>query len=286
MGQRLRGERETGEAHLVDLAVRAHLEAARGRVARERGRVPGGAIDRGAEAVEAPRHVRVAERSDQALGDAHALQGEERRVPGQRFQAVAILEASDGRREAAPPERQARLLQEGLALVAIVGVREVRRPRPEVAEWRVQARIVRQVRKARVLHLEDEIGVRKERAQTGAQLTPEERIVMRARGRRAVRRTEEVDDLPTRPFARREGDVLPPIGARQRDIAREDQNDEEEAPPVHTEASGVSNGSGGVARGERGRVDRRPTGTPSSAPCRGTCGATAPGRRRSGSRES
>ena len=89
-------------------------------------------------------------------------------VAAKELKAGAVLEASDRRREAAPAQRQMRLLEERLPLVAIVGVREVVGSGAEIAEGRRQAGIVREMEDPGVLHLDDEISVRKERAQAGA----------------------------------------------------------------------------------------------------------------------
>ena len=125
----LRGERQARQRHPIELAIRAHLEAAARRSKPDRRRVPGGLVVREQAAVEAPRHVGEVERADQPLVDPSPLQERERRVAGHRLGAVSVLEPSELRGESAPAQRHEALLQERLSLGSVPRVLEIERSR-------------------------------------------------------------------------------------------------------------------------------------------------------------
>src|SRR4029450_4103441 len=90
----LEGRRDAGEADVAPLTHRAPLESAVRRAPRHRGYIELGAIVRELHAVERAPDVRVVERSDEALGDALALQPRERGVLRPRLDAVAVPQAA------------------------------------------------------------------------------------------------------------------------------------------------------------------------------------------------
>src|SRR6185369_4160474 len=208
-------ERETREADVAYLAVGAHLEPAVRRPDGEGRRVPRRRVPDAADAVEAPRHVREVERPHQPLADPLPLEQRERRVAGNRLEAIAVLEAADRGGEAALPERQVRELEEGLPLVGVVGMREIRGPGAEVADGSGKARVVGKADEARVLHLDDELHARQRDADPSPELASEEAVALGARGRRARRRTEPVRELAAEPLAERRRDVLRELDARR-----------------------------------------------------------------------
>src|SRR5439155_15632999 len=112
-------------ARHVGLLVGAHLEATLRRARAEDRGVPGRPVVGEPRAVEAARRVRELERPHEALGDPDALERRQRRVAGHGLEAVAVLEATDRRREARPPEREEPELQERLALRTLLRARVV-----------------------------------------------------------------------------------------------------------------------------------------------------------------
>ena len=119
-----------------------------------------------------------------------------------------------------------RLLQKRLALIAIVGVREVDGAGTEIPDRRPQARVVGQVHQPRILDLDAEIDVWKEHPQPGAKLVGVECIAVRVAGRRAGRRTEVVDELGARAVLGAQRDVVPPVGGRRHDVGDDDGPDD------------------------------------------------------------